>query len=879
MIEALDIHVTGIVQGVGFRPFVYRMAKKYLINGWVLNATDGVNIHAEGESRLLDEFVLELSENAPAAAQVKEIELKEVPLQDFTSFEIRFSDDAAVRETTLVSADLATCDDCVAELFNPNDRRFRYPFINCTNCGPRFTIIDALPYDRASTSMKDFPMCERCAAEYADPLDRRFHAQPDACFECGPHLSLAWRPEGECECECEGEKLPSLAVDEAGAAASDDLPSGWRIAWGKTREASDALIARVVELLCAGQVVAVKGLGGFHLVCDARNAAAIARLREGKHRGGKPFAVMVANADAARSVCEVTPEEEKALADPVRPIVLLKKRPGVALAAGLADKLLELGVMLPATPVQHLLLHDFSEALEKMGAPEPAMLVMTSGNIHDEPIVTDDAEAREKLGGIACAVLGNDRAILSRYDDSVVRIISAGSAGVAVQMIRRARGFAPVPLKLAQTSAEVAGQEGAASGESPAEADAPTGAADVSTPEEADAPAASAAVLFAAGSEQKNTFTFVRGEEAFVSQHVGDLENAESFDAWLDAKSRFEKLFDLQATRFACDAHPEYLASKWAREQAKKQNIPLLEVQHHHAHVASVIGENGLSDAVCGIAFDGTGFGADGSIWGGEVLLANAQAYERFANFAYVPMPGGVACVKNPLRMAYGVLWEFDLLEHSAAKRVLDALGEQADLCDQMIERGLNTPMTSSVGRLFDAVSAILGICEHPTYESEAAVLLEAALCQAVPSDGVSPDEKVANSRYSVAITKNTATPSSTAQDTSVLLFDAAPTFKALLDDLQANIPISLIVRRFHNAIVEVIVNAAKLMYSVYGVSTVALSGGVFMNRYLIEHALAALQAEGFTVAVNRELPPNDGCISYGQAVIACSQDKTKKKD
>ena len=360
---------------------------------------------------------------------------------------------------------------------------------------------------------------------------------------------------------------------------------------------------------------------------------------------------------------------------------------------------------------------------------------------------------------------------------------------------------------------------------------------------------------------------------------MGDLENAEAFDAWLDAKSRFEKLFELRATRLACDAHPEYLASKWAREQARTLDIPLVEVQHHHAHIASVIGENGLSGAVCGIAFDGTGFGADGSIWGGEVLLANAQAYERFANFAYVPMPGGAACVKNPLRMAYGVLWEFDLLEHPAAKRVLGALGEQADLCDQMIERGLNTPMTSSVGRLFDAASAILGICEHPTYESEAAVLWEAALGPVASPDGGSTDEAGVNSRYSVAITKNTATPKSTAQDTSVLLFDAAPTFKALLDDMQASIPAATIARRFHSAFVEAIVNAAKLAYSVYGVSTVVLSGGVFMNRFIIEHALAALQDEGFTVAVNRELPPNDGCISYGQAVIACAQDEITRNE
>ena len=863
MVEALDIHVTGIVQGVGFRPFVYRMAKKYLVSGWVLNAVDGVRIHAEGESRLLDEFVIELSENAPAAAQVKEIELKEVPLQDCASFEIRFSDDGATRETTLVSADLATCDDCVAELFNPNDRRYRYPFINCTNCGPRFTIIDSLPYDRASTSMKGFAMCERCAAEYADPADRRFHAQPDACFECGPHLSFAWRP----ECAATpGDGFAGVPSEETGAVTGDS-PSEWRIAWGKTREESDALIARAVELLVRGQVVAVKGLGGFHLACDARSVEAIARLRKGKHRGGKPFAVMMANADAARSVCEVSPEEEKALTEPARPIVLLRKRPGAALAAGLADALPELGVMLPATPLQHLLLHDFAAALERAGIPEPAMLVMTSGHIHDEPIVTDDAQAREQLGGFACAVVGNDRAILSRYDDSVVRIIEAGSAGAAVQMIRRARGFAPVPLKMPQVDGSLADGE-------PASGEASLAIGDVPAPAGASAP-----VLFAAGSEQKSTFAFVRGAEAFVSQHVGDLENAETLDAWLDAKGRFEKLFDLRAARLACDAHPEYLASKWAREQARKQNIPLVEVQHHHAHIASVIGENNLGGAVCGIAFDGTGFGADGSIWGGEVLLANAQAYERFANFAYIPMPGGAACVRNPLRMAYGALWEFDLLEHPTAKRVLDALGEQTDVLDQMIEQGINTPVTSSVGRLFDAASALLGACEHPTYEGEAAILLEAAMGDWARANAAADPSPDAAARYAVAITKNTATSNSTAQDTSVVLFDAQPTFKALLDDMGSGIPTPLIARRFHNAIVEAIVNAAKLVYNVYGVTTVALSGGVFMNRYVTEHTLAALEDEGFTVAVNRELPPNDGCISYGQAVIACAQNETRKKD
>ena len=825
MVEALDIQVKGIVQGVGFRPFVYRMAKKYLVNGWVLNAVDGVFIHAEAEGKLLDEFVLELSEHAPAAAQVKEIDLKEVPLQDCDTFEIRFSDEGCAEETTLVSADLATCDDCVRELFNPNDRRYRYPFINCTNCGPRFTIADSLPYDRARTSMRAFPMCERCAAEYADPADRRFHAQPDACFECGPHVSYS--------------------------AASE----GWSVTWGKTREQSDAIFARAVDLLVSGGIVAVKGLGGFHLACDARNAQALRTLRERKHRDNKAFAVMMATAEDARSVCEVSPEEEKALVSPQRPIVLLRKRASAHLAPGLADGLPELGVMLPCTPVQHLLLHDFASALEKAGVPEPPMLVMTSGNLHDEPIVTDDAEAVEKLGGIADAIIGNDRAILSRYDDSVVRLIRAGSAGPAVQVIRRARGFAPVPLQVPN-------------GFEPASAARPQPSSEaVTTP-----------ALLAVGPEQKSTLTFVRGSDAFVSQHVGDLENADTFDAWLQAASRIESLFEVRPAALACDAHPEYISSKWAREQARLRDIPLLEVQHHHAHIASVLGEHGIDGAVCGVAFDGTGFGVDGSIWGGEILIANQQAFERFANFAYVPMPGGAAAVKHPLRMAYGVLWEFDLLDHPAARGALDHLGEQASLCDQMIEKGLNTPVTSSVGRLFDAASALLGVCEHPTYEGEAAIMLEACAWSGASADApASPD--AFDTRYSVAITKNTASAQSTAQDTSVVLFDAAPTFKALLDDKASGVEPPVIARRFHAAFAEAVVNAAKLAYNVYGITTVALSGGVFMNRFLTERVLSLLEGEGFTAAINRDLPPNDGCVSYGQAVIACAQDKTSEKD
>ena len=816
MKEALNIQVKGIVQGVGFRPFVYRLAKKYLINGWVLNATDGVFIHAEGESKLLDEFVIELSENPPAASQVNEIELKEVPLEDFESFDIRFSDAGEVERTTLVSPDLATCDDCVRELFNPNDRRYRYPFINCTNCGPRFTIIEKLPYDRKSTSMKDFPMCERCSSEYADPLDRRFHAQPDACFECGPHIS--WR-------EHDGGVIDAPLTETL---------------WGSTREQSDAILSRAVDMLLAGKVLAVKGLGGFHLVCDANNADAVALLRSRKHREGKAFAVMADSVESVRALCKVDEAEAGVLESTSRPIVLLRKRADVQLASGLADGLSELGVMLPYTPLQHLLLHE----TKGRGQCLIPLLVMTSGNIHDEPIVTDDEDAYDRLFSVADAFLGHDRAIRTRYDDSVVRVVSAGSAGDAVQFIRRARGFAPLPLPLAGRQSEDLDADGSAS--------------------------RAASSILAVGPEQKNTFTLTRDAEAFVSQHIGDMENAETYDAWLAAKDRYQQLFELQPTRLACDLHPEYLTSKWAHEESRTRDLPLLEVQHHHAHVASVLGEHGLFGPVCGIAFDGTGYGVDGAIWGGEVLLANMQAFERFANFAYVPMPGGAAAVKHPLRMAYGVLWAFDLLEHPAAASMIEALGPQAALCEQMIEQGINTPMTSSVGRLFDAASALLGVCAESRYEGEPAILLEGALSAPASRDanGEASDSD-AGDRYAIAVIKNTATENSTAQDTSVVLFDAAPTFEALLDDKAAGVPVALIARRFHDAFAQAILAAAELVRGLYGIGAVALSGGVFMNRYLTEHALASLESAGFTVAVNRDLPPNDGCVSFGQAVVA----------
>lgn len=782
MKDALKIHVKGIVQGVGFRPFVYRLARRYLISGWVLNAVDGVTIHAEGESDLVSGFVWEIAENAPASARVDEITMDEVPLEGFETFEIRMSEGTDTAETTLVSPDLATCDDCVRELFDPADRRYRYPFINCTNCGPRFTIIDGLPYDRPKTSMRSFTMCPTCQAEYQDPADRRFHAQPDACFACGPHLTW-WEP---------GKREVQVA--------------------GNLQE-SDQIISRCVSALRAGRIAAIKGLGGFHLACNADSPVALAALRGRKHRDGKAFAVMMADVEAVKSVCEVSDEEAAVLTNAQHPIVLLKKRADAEFAAGLADDLAELGVMLPYTPLQHLIMHDFVEAGGRM-------LVMTSGNIHDEPICTDDEQARLDLLGIADVFLGNDRPILSRYDDSVVRVLNMAGES-AVQVIRRARGFSPVPIALG-------GED--------------------------------AAIVLAVGPEQKNTLCLARGGEAFVSQHIGDMENAAVYDAWLEAKSRYQELFRAEPAVLACDKHPEYLTTKWAHEQ----ELLCVEVQHHHAHIASVLGEHQLTEPVCGFAFDGTGYGEDGAIWGGEVLLANQVAFERFANFAYVPMPGGASAVKNPLRMAYGVLWAFDLLEHPGAAALLEKLGPQAEFLDQMIDRGLNTPMTSSVGRLFDAAAALLGLCDECTYEGEPAVRLGAL---AMVGGGGPFDE-----RYAIAITKNVAVETSTAQDTSVLLLDAAPVFQALLDDVVGGVDVRVIAERFHGAFARCILEISQVVQNFYGISTVALSGGVFMNRTLMELTAELLVAAGLTVAVNRDLPPNDGCVSFGQAVVAYAQ-------
>lgn len=881
----VHIHVTGIVQGVGMRPFVYREAMAHDIYGWVLNAGDGVHIEAHAPADALDAFVAALSEHAPAAARVERVDVADLEpggwsAADEQDFRIVASQDQTAH-TTLVSPDIATCDDCLRELFDPADRRYHYPFINCTNCGPRFTIIRSLPYDRAATSMDRFPMCPECAAEYANPLDRRFHAQPDACFDCGPHIT--WRE----------------AVNGDAYGNSSATP-----AVGTTREASDAIIERCVELLADGGIVAIKGLGGFHLSCDAANEQAVAELRRRKRRSNKPLAVMVRSLADTERLCHIDDAERDLLAGSIRPIVLLRRRTVgegnggspdfLALAPSVVHDLPELGIMLPYTPLQHLLL----AAAEACGMHA---LVMTSGNLSEEPIETDDDLAWEHLvaAGIADALLGNDRAILSRYDDSVVRVVDG-----IVMPVRRARGYAPQPLPL------------------PALDGAPS-------------------CVLACGPQQKATIALTRegtnGEATcFVSQHIGDVENGGTFDAWNAARTRLENLFDLAPAALACDMHPSYLSSQWAREQAQKQGMPLVEVQHHHAHIASVMAEaiaagQLTTDArVLGIAFDGTGAGTDGTIWGGEFLVASLGSFERAAHLRTWALPGGAASVRDARRNAFALLSELGLLEHPGTARLLDNLDEQTrSVTATMIERGINAPRTSSMGRLFDAAAAILGICDKATYEGEPAIELEAAAWRALDGEisrfagnqvGVSASVSTSlNSLFRYVLTTNPLTgifasdfakkgspdtlftasapgtgPKSThfessqttfatqsrskkyvseltvqAASDSPFVLDPKPLFEALLSRIETGESADRLALDFHIATAHSSARIAREICAREGIDTVALSGGVFMNRLLLQLLTRKLKDAGLTVLVPQTVPVNDGCIAYGQAAVA----------
>lgn len=879
----VHIHVTGIVQGVGMRPFVYREAMAHGICGWVLNAGDGVHIEAHASVEALDGFVAALSEHAPAAARVEHVAVADLEpdawdADDEQVFRIVASQDQTVH-TTLISPDIATCDDCLRELFDPADRRYHYPFINCTNCGPRFTIIRSLPYDRAATSMDCFPMCPECAAEYGNPLDRRFHAQPDACFDCGPHIT--WR-----------EAAGDMELEGLGA-----MP-----AVGSTRETSDAIIDRCVELLASGGIVAIKGLGGFHLACNAANEQAVVELRRRKRRSNKPLAVMVRSLADTERLCHVDDAERSLLTGSIRPIVLLRRRAvgegdspdGLTLAPSVAHDLPELGVMLPYTPLQHLLLA--AAASHDMHA-----LVMTSGNLSEEPIETDDALAWEHLvaAGIADALLGNDRAILSRYDDSVVRVVDG-----TVMPVRRARGYAPQPLSLPTLDG-------------------------------------TAPCVLACGPQQKATIALTREDAdghvaCFVSQHIGDVENGATFDAWSAARARLENLFDLTPVALACDMHPSYLSSQWARERAREHSLPLIEIQHHHAHIASVMAEAIVAgrlapDArVLGIAFDGTGAGTDGTIWGGEFLIAGLADFERAAHLRTWALPGGAASVRDARRNAFALLSELGLLEHPGAARLLDSLDEQTrSVTATMIERGINSPRTSSMGRLFDAAAAVLGICDKATYEGEPAIELEAAAWRALDGEisrfagnqaGVSASVSTSlDSLFRYVLTANplsgifasdlakigspdtlfTASvpgtaPKSThlespqttfatqsrskkyvseltvqAASDSPFVLDPNPLFEALLSRIEIGESADRLALDFHIAIARSSERIAREICAHEGIDTVALSGGVFMNRLLLQLLTRNLKDAGLTVLIPQTVPVNDGCIAYGQAAVA----------
>lgn len=760
-IERWRMTVRGIVQGVGFRPFVYAQASRLDLGGLVRNDSTGVTIEVEGEPTALQLFRRILVEQAPPLARIDDVAVERVLARGDTSFVIAPSHAGAER-STLISPDSATCADCHAEIFDPANRRYRYPFTNCTNCGPRFTIVKDVPYDRGYTTMQAFAMCAECQAEYEDPLDRRFHAQPNACPICGPSVHL---------------------LDST----------------GQEVEAPDIIMA-AAEQLAEGAILAVKGLGGYHLVCDALNDEAVARLRSRKHRDAKPFALMVLDLETVRELCLVSDAEAALLQSHRRPIVLLERHVDCAVSAGVAPGMRTLGIMLPYTPLHYLLLDASSVAADKS---HPSVLVMTSGNLSDEPIAYRDEDALERLDSIADGVLTHNRPIHIRCDDSVVRIAASGE-----QTFRRSRGYAPESVGL--------------SCETPAP-------------------------LLACGGHLKNTFCLVKGRQAFVSHHIGDLENLETLTSFQEGIAHYERLFDAHPQAVAYDLHPEYLATKWALDLNVQHKVG---VQHHHAHIASVLAEHGLAGPAIGVAADGTGYGTDGAIWGCEVMLASLHDFERLTHLDYVPLVGGEMAVKQPWRMAavylaraYGNNFldlDIPFVRHLDRARWRPLA--------QIAERGINSPPTSSLGRLVDAVSALLGVRGEALYEGQAAIELEML---AEPCEGV----------YPFAI-----------RGSNPAVLDVSPMIRSIVEDIQRGVPVAQIAWRFHCSIAELLAISCVRAREATGLHSVALSGGVFQNRLLLEQLASRLEQLDFTVYFNQLVPPNDGGLSLGQAAVAAAR-------
>jgi hydrogenase maturation protein HypF len=747
------VRVEGIVQGVGFRPFVYAAATRLGLAGWVGNDVDGVLVEVEGPAAGVQQFLGLLETQAPPLARVDRVKTTPLSPNGAAGFAIVASDPAGHRRA-LISADSATCGDCLAELADPGDRRFGYPFINCTNCGPRFTIVTGVPYDRPLTTMAPFRMCGACQAEYDDPANRRFHAQPVCCPACGPRL---------------------------------------RLLGGTGTEVPGDPVAQAARLLAAGQVVAVKGLGGYHLAVDAGSEAAASALRARKHREDKPFAVMAADVAAARELCEVDEAGAALLASTRRPVVLLPRRPGAPVAGPVAPGNRQLGVMLPYTPLHHLLLRE-------AGRP----LVLTSGNVSDEPIAYQDGDALARLAGIADSFLTHDRAIHVRADDSVVRPLRGGAA-----LLRRSRGYAPEPVAVAARFPRP---------------------------------------VLACGAELKNTFCLGTEDRAFISHHIGDLENAETLRSFTEGIDHFRRLFGIEPQVVAYDLHPEYLSTKYALEL---DGVDLVGVQHHHAHIASCLADNREAGPVIGVAFDGTGFGGDGTVWGGEFLLADLAGFERAGHLEPVPMPGGAAAIRQPWRMAAAYL---DAAYGGAVPPGLAVAERNAGWWREVVamaRRGVNAPATSSAGRLFDAVAALAGVRDTINYEGQAAIELEQ---RADPAERGS---------YPVSVTGG-----------NPLRVRGADLVRAAAEDLLGGAAPGAVAARFHRGVAAAISRVCLLLREDSGLGTVALSGGVFQNLLLLGQVVDLLEKEGFRVLTHARVPPGDGGISLGQAMVAAARDR-----
>jgi hydrogenase maturation protein HypF len=782
--QGARIHITGIVQGVGFRPFVYSLATRLELKGWVNNTSAGVDIHVEGDEEVVQAFIEKLSSEKPALAVIDQITVREVAPENLAAFDIQHS-------TTIegafqpISPDFTICPDCLREMLDPNDRRYRYPFINCTNCGPRFTIIKDIPYDRPKTTMADFPMCPDCEREYTDPTNRRFHAQPVACPVCGPQVTFE------------------------------------RLNVGTLASSNDAIV-ETRNALAKGEILAIKGLGGFHLACDATNAQAVTELRNRKLRVDKPFALMMPDLETIEQHCFVSEAERELLQSTARPIVLLRKKPESNIVEEVSPRQNWLGVMLPYTPLHYLLFDDGPLTIDHKPSSivhRPlSALVMTSGNLSEEPIATGNDEARERLSKLADAFLMHNRDIHIRCDDSVVRVTSNEAprneenlslvSRYSIYPIRRSRGYSPFPVKLPF-----------------------------------DAPQ-----ILAAGSELKNTFCITNKNYAFLSHHIGDMENYETLKSFELGVEHFERLFRVKPEAIAHDLHPNYLATRYALERAEREGLPTIAIQHHHAHIAACMAEHGLdgSRPVIGLSFDGTGYGDDGAIWGGEILVADYKSYQRAFHLEYFPLPGGDAAIKKPARTALALLWSLGLEWDERLDSVKEFCAKDQVTLRVQLEKKINTPLTSSMGRLFDAAAALAGVRQKVNYEGQAAIEFEAAADSAEAG------------KYSFGLNQDRV-------ETRIML-------EALIKDVMGGVHLSKISAKFHNGLAEMARGACLKIKSEAGIDEVVLSGGVWQNITLLGRTLSLLETSGFKVYIHREVPTNDGGLSLGQAVIAATR-------